>query len=331
MTILRKADAQEIVDHLETLKRQYAADPERKFWPQCLFHFTDVNNAAKILDIGYIYSRAELERRGIEIADAASPDVLHVTDRRVKEHVRLYFRPKTPTQYSNEGIRPKDKQKYGAHCPVPVMLLFDAKEILTRQSTCFSDANLAAAGTNVFSSADYFKKLPFDKIYHMGWQDYDDEVKRRRNAEVIVPTELDLTALKGIRCRSQADLETLRHLLSYDAFMNWHKILGVDSRRNLFDSRWLFVRQATLLADSLHLQFENVKLDERFHARLRVTSLRFDRQGEWEESVYQITNPLRFTVKGYADGYRAEFYLDGNLVYHGEYCGANEQEQGEFL
>ncbi len=228
MTVPRKADAQEIINHLDLFEREYAADQKRKNWPRFLFHFTDVNNAVKILDSGAIYSRAELKRRNIAIADAASPDVLQVTDDRYKEHVRLYFRPRTPTQYRNEGIRPIGKHELNSHCPVPVMMLFDANDILTRQSTCFSDGNLAAGGTNEYCNAEEFKKMPFEKIYHTGWQDYDDEVKRRRNAEVIIPTELDLSALKGIRCRSQADLETLRNLLSDAAVLKWQSILGVD-------------------------------------------------------------------------------------------------------
>ncbi len=73
-----------------------------------------------------LLSRRQLEKSGKLLTDIAGPEIIESTPDEWKRFVRLYFRPRTPTQYRNEGIRPKGSLKLGAHCPVPVIFLFDA-------------------------------------------------------------------------------------------------------------------------------------------------------------------------------------------------------------
>ena len=67
----RKSDADAIVAHLESLKMQDWIGKARAWWPDFLFHFTDARNAARILNTGRMYSRAELLRRSEMAVDSA--------------------------------------------------------------------------------------------------------------------------------------------------------------------------------------------------------------------------------------------------------------------
>jgi ssDNA thymidine ADP-ribosyltransferase DarT-like protein len=150
------------------------------------------------------------------ITDNASRPVMGHTLDKWKDYVRLYFRPRTPTQIRNEGIRPPTQQYLESHCPVPVFLLFDSVELLTRQETQFSDRSLAKTGTRAYDSAAAFIKLPFAKIYHNTafLPDQREDIVACRHAEVIVPRHLDLGALKYVWCRSQA--EKVLSFISWD-------------------------------------------------------------------------------------------------------------------
>ena len=94
------------------------------WWQKYVYHFTDVQNAARILTDGIIYCRAEAVRRGRMVVDNASPEIIAQTRTEFTRFVRLYFRPRTPTQFRNEGIRPRTARVLGSHCPVPILFLF---------------------------------------------------------------------------------------------------------------------------------------------------------------------------------------------------------------
>ena len=182
-----------------------------------MFHFTDINNAANILSEGLIWSRAELEKK--EFFDIASSEILSKTDEtdeEVKKYARLYFRPRSPMQYRNEGIRVVNNIQLDAHCPVPVYFLFEAIPILEKEDTEFSNGNLASSYSTRDKSVDFYMQIPFNKVYHdkslFGIDEIERyEIKRNRSAEVLIPKCLDLTYLREICCRSQAEYETLIH------------------------------------------------------------------------------------------------------------------------
>lgn len=137
----RKPDAARIEARLESLRQANWIGPARQWWPKYVFRFDDIQNAVRILQSGKVSCRA---KRG-EALETASQEVLGHTEETWKNHVRLYFRPRTPTQYQVEGFRPQGQfGSLQAHMPVPVFFLFDAKDILTRASTKFSNGNLAA-------------------------------------------------------------------------------------------------------------------------------------------------------------------------------------------
>ena len=186
----RKPDAARIEARLDGLRQASWIGPARQWWPKYVFRFDDIQNAVRILQSGKVSCRA---KRG-EALETASQEVLGHTEETWKNHVRLYFRPRTPTQYQVEGFRPKGQfGSLQAHMPVPVFFLFDAKDILTRASTKFSNGNLAAH-PEVGENADFFETIPFEKVYHDSWMSDGEKpnIKFHRHAEVVVPDELDL-------------------------------------------------------------------------------------------------------------------------------------------
>lgn len=202
-----KSDAEQFPLVLRDLARKYKLGAVRSRWLRFAFHLTDVRNAAAILRMGKVSCRADLESSGGIPFDIASPKVIAKTGHAVKDCVRMYFRPLTPTQYRWEGIRPKDRLWEGSHCPVPVFFLFDLPSILSLDDCSFSESNQAKLGFNqLFTTAEELSFFDFGKIFHM--DRLSDEEKRdiisHRNAEIIVKKELDLASLKYIYCRSVA-------------------------------------------------------------------------------------------------------------------------------
>src|SRR5690349_6275747 len=122
MTEAVKSDAQEIIAHIKALKSQPWLTKSQRWWPDYLFHFTDIQNALNILKHGFLLPRNKAKELKLMATDNASPDVISKTGGKWKNYVRLYFRPRTPTQYKNEGFRPLGQRELGgAHCPVPIV------------------------------------------------------------------------------------------------------------------------------------------------------------------------------------------------------------------
>ena len=132
-----KRDADQIAHFVEGLPRQCSLIGAREVWPKYLFRIDDVRNAAAILNRGAVLSRNRAAQLGVLKHDAAAPDVIGNSPDWIKEYVRFYFRPRTPTEYRSEGIRPIGEITMGAHRPVPVVLVFESLSILTATGTVF--------------------------------------------------------------------------------------------------------------------------------------------------------------------------------------------------
>ena len=202
-----KHDADQIRAVLDNLSQMdWVRRSERRWWPKFLCHYTDIRNAARILSSGYLYSRQRLEDTLRLPVSSGSNEVLAGTQSWLKDCVRLYFRPKTPTQYYAEGVKSAEtlqRSKFpDAHCPVPVFFLFDSAEILSREDSWFSDRGLASRNYQIMSTAQDLADLEWRKIYHTGPIDFsrpeESDIISRRNAEVVIPGYLDMKSLKWI-------------------------------------------------------------------------------------------------------------------------------------
>lgn len=227
-----------------------------------LYHFSDILNIVSILKMGKILSRDEAVQSGIMFNDNASNDVIVNTQHQYKKCARLYFRPKTPTQFHNEGfISAEEASKLNAHCPIPVMLLFDSAAVLQTNGVKVSNRHIASSDVEVSDDESFFQKLPFEDIYHdsplVGLEDWrKDEIIKRRHAEVLLPGTLPLTHLKFIVCRSEAELNTLKELLDPDTLETYQDKMKVDSKKYFFFMNRPFVKEVSFDYDKNRIRFE---------------------------------------------------------------------------
>jgi len=101
-----KPDAAQIRSFLKSLAQQnWLQRDERSWWPEFVFHYTDIRNAVRILSEGRLLSRTRAKANGkLEVSSGSSTELAD-TAPWVRDYVRLYFRPRTPTQFYAEGIQ----------------------------------------------------------------------------------------------------------------------------------------------------------------------------------------------------------------------------------
>ena len=319
MTIPRKANANDIKEHLRELKAQLWLGPARSWWPDYLFRFDNIDAAAAILNSGKVLSRATAHEHGLIATDSASPEVLAITSDHWKTYVRLYFRPKTPTQYSSEGFRPQGQYSHGAHCPIPIVMLFKASDILTREGTEFSIGNLAA-GAATGSDAAFLRRIPFDRVYHNKWFDSDDRdsIIFHRHAEVIIPDEMDLSALHIVGCRTQAEYESFLNLLQPNTQAQWADKIGIGTNVNLYFRYWTFVEQAELSNEKIIVQFNpSSKLPGPFKVSVSITEDASGKEYVWEQTSYMANGTLNLSLAElcHPEAYTVRLSLDDQLAY----------------
>lgn len=306
---------------------------ERRFWPRYAFHYTDIQNAVKILQRGSLYSREHLEHTNEIVVSSGSDEVLASTEARIKNCVRLYFRPKTPTQFWAEGVRTKanlSKSSFpDAHCPVPVFFLFDLAEVLSIPATEFSERGLGGQPHPTFKGADALESLDWAKIYHNGPLNMtqDRDIISYRNAEIVVPHKLDLGSLRYIYCRSVPELETLSHLLPDTLKVRYKGKLVSSLRSNLYYRKHTFLEDVRLSGPRISIQFA---LDTQsvgpFHFKAQffhfAEMLHEAKASEFYVTNDRISGHWQFTAP--VDDYEIRLYLDDALIYANEYSSEIE-------
>ena len=326
MTLRSESDVSVIRQHFDELRKQPWMDRARQWWPACLFHCTDITNVVSILRQGEIVSRNRITAAGQLPMDIASPDVIEGTDSRWPGYVRLYFRPKTPTQYNNEGFRPVGQQALNSHCPVPVYLIFDALAVLSRTDSCFSDGNLGSANANVYEDVSFLEQIPFDLVYHDTRFDRSerDQVVHHRNAEVLVPQRMGLESLRYIGCRSDAEYKTLLHLLPPGTRSRWVDKLGVTPNLQLFNRKWTFVEEVDMNTAKIVFRFNrNSFTPGPFDARCEIEITATGMKHQWRDAAYQCNQLLVVSLAnlGNPSDYTARLFLDDQLAYANRYQG----------
>lgn len=216
--------------------------PYRQHWPARLFRHEPLENAVKILQSGALLSRRDAAD-GIE-RDVAPANII-ASSAAARGSVRLYFRPKNPTQYHIEGIKKPHELYQGRHAPVLVIMIFQSEHILTQPGVEFSDGNMQSFDTATGSTEEEFQLVPFDLVYHEGAFDPHSargaDIIRRRCAEVLLPSPLQLPGnLQGVLCRSPAERATLLHLLG-DSANQWSDRIRVYAEPGLFESRYVYL------------------------------------------------------------------------------------------
>ncbi|MDQ1349754.1 MAG: hypothetical protein QG657_55 [Acidobacteriota bacterium] len=332
MSHMYKPGYEKIQEHIKTLEKQNWLTPVQKIWPRYLFHFTELSNVINILTGGALLSRELLKEKKISSIDIASPHIIEHTPQEWKNYVRLYFRPKTPTQYRNEGIRSKNEMTLDAHCPIPVMLVFDAFKVLVLESTYISNGNLCAQGVEVDNSVDFYLKLPFEFIYHdKGFSRLNEaeqnKIKFHRHAEVLIRDSLGLSFLEFICCRSNAEYQTLIHRLPENVQGKWSGKIRIDQKAFLFFCEWVYIKEVKLSSERIIFEF-NQRPSASFSARLEIEECQTNKQYLWEEKNFCPPGIKEFdlsTMK-HPECYKVSFFLDEHLAFQ----AVHREESGIF-
>ncbi len=264
--IERKPDATEIEQFVLSLAEGLRITDDRRHWPQWLFHTTDIDNAVSILANGNLLSRSKAQLDGVLRTDIASGQIVDQTRDEYRSCARLYFRPRTPTQYQNEGFRPRHQQSsLKAHSPVPIVFIFDSLSVLTRSDAMFTNGNASSGGVQMGSDVDFLRAIPFDLVYHDSAFTVEErrQIVFHRNAEVLIPERLELDRhMLWVFARSPAEMETLTSLLDREAqgllakyapliLTNTHRSKGLK----LFEKVWTFVERVTVAEGTLFIHF----------------------------------------------------------------------------
>lgn len=307
--------------------KQRVANDERRWWPNFLFHHTAIENVPSILASGALHSREWLREHAASYVDIAHEKVIRQTRTDIRNTVRLYFRPLTPTQYYVEGVQSRDqKTKYPElTTPCIVFLLFDALAILKRDDVRFSAGNLARANTPLLSGADNYRTLPWEQIYHTGSipSELTDEIVFHRSAEVVIPRQLDLSSLRHIVCRSPAEKETLLALLPTPTADKFADLITASARRTLFYNHHTYALKADLTTDAItiHVSPETQSLGP-FDLRITVTTLKGEFSRLDPGFIIDRRNPvIHIPLKRPLRSYDVKVELDANLLYLGSFDG----------
>ncbi|OHY76647.1 DarT ssDNA thymidine ADP-ribosyltransferase family protein [Priestia aryabhattai] len=296
----------------------------RKWWTNYIFHFTNINNAVEVLKQERLCSRNRALSEGLMVTDNASKDVIEKTEDKWKDYVRFYFRPRTPTQYHNEGFKTANQiETLNAHCPVPVFFLFDSLAMLSREDSYFTYGNLAR-NPDICYKGEEFRGMPFENVYHDQWH-YEDQITFNRHAEVIIPNECDLKSLKYIVCRSQAEKETLINLykdINGDGVGSYTVL--VKPSLHLFFRKWFYIEKVTLSAERIVFDFNKGELrDATYDLCCKLEKLDTGEVKIWRNENYNPASSLKLNFVEERPQYVLTVYINGHLAYKGEHCEDN--------
>lgn len=303
---------------------------KEKAYAQYIYHFTDIRNAASILNTGKILSRNKAKELNVMLNDNAAESVISGTGVHVKDYVRFYFRPKTPTQYRNEGIMSKteiENSDFKAHCPVPVFFLFNSWEILGLEEVYFSQETLARHySVDLYNSVTEFEQLPFDLIFH-NRSLYNNPNKSaiisHRHAEVVVKDEFTIDKLKYIYVRSLPEKEFLLSMLDPEIRIRYEEIILVDNKKNYFYGSRAYLIDSTIDSKSISLKFNPGNSDPEFEVRMEI----FDSEKgayTWGPKRIKLTDmPVIDLSKENLQHYGVNVFLDDIKIYQNRYDVVN--------
>ena len=290
----------------------------RRYWPECLFHHAPLENAVAILQTGMLRSRNDPDNALLR--DVAARDV-NAARAHAHNSVRLYFRPKPPTQYHIEGIRKAGECQFGdeTHAPVLVMFIVDAQRVLTLPHTQFCDRNMQRLDAVPGGNEAYFAQIPFASVYHEGPTGGDDMIPAHRCAEVLAASPLDLGhCLRAIFFRSEPERDTLLDMLGPERD-RWAERCYVSDALKVFEKRHSFVQEVGLSNEGVFFT-----LNRRFDGRGSAIRIAVRNELGQPEANFEHADLAATPQQGgrwiyyhpFPDGhYRIRIDIEGHLAY----------------
>lgn len=314
---------------------EFGLHPSKQWWVKYVYHFSNIDNIVNILEQGYLYSRNECIRRGLMQNENASKEIINQTEGNVRDCVRLYFRPKTPTQFYNEGFSTsEERKKYeSAHVPVPVFLAFRSYEILNLEDCYFSDGSLATHDFHLYKGFERYKTLDFKSIYHDESLNNENKgyILQKRQSEIAIQNRLSLDFLDLIWCRSNAEYVTLINLLHDRGISEkYRNKISVKQASNLFFMHHTYIDIVNMDMDSIAIYLKNVSNDGNIEMKviLKMGLIEYPKQVTLKAGEHYIYDMKKFrsNIERYG-GYKVEIYFcdktvdaqNNVLVYYGNW------------
>ncbi|PEZ55076.1 MULTISPECIES: DarT ssDNA thymidine ADP-ribosyltransferase family protein [Bacillus cereus group] len=309
-----------------------------EWWSKYIYHFSHITNIASILNNGLLKCRNKAKTISDKsLNDNASSEVIGGTEEKYKDYVRFYFRPLTPTQYHNEGVRAKNEiTNLGAHCPVPVFLLFDTA-MLDEPNVFFSYESLASHyRVPLHQGIKKLAEAPFNYIYHHESTHNLDgtQIRKHRHAEIVIKDQCDLQYLKKIVCRTKAEADTLKSLLDFFAFAEYSDMIcyigegtfDTKDPRTIFHGDYLKILEIQQSKSQLKVIFNKIdyhprNLDIRWLDEEGKVICNFVREN-YVVANNKRGNQLHLRLKNFPTGQgiiKVELKLDGHLIYCNEF------------
>lgn len=287
----------------------------RRHWPSRLFRHEVFENAVEVLRSRVLLSRNHAQQAMLR--DVAPEGIINLNNLAHK-FARLYFRPRTPTQYRIEGIRRADEIWNDRHAPVLYMLVFKSRALLSRPGVHFSRGNMQIADAEILDGDDAFHSLLFDKIYHEGaYSQEHADIKIWRCAEVLVDSPLVLDdALEAVVCRSDAERKSLLFALGPSSEI-WADKIRVMSQPGYFNAEFAFVESVDLASDGVKVIFHpRVKAPMSCSVKLSIVNHNnpMDRR-DFKEQQLDLRQRWRFPFDPKSADYLVEVFLEGELAY----------------
>lgn len=316
------------------LEKQYAEilniwakskDLRIPWWPKYVYHYTDIRNCMGILKSGELLSRNEAVSQHLMLNENANTEVIQHTHPEIKDAVRLYFRPLTPTQYRNEGYKTPDERVHNANVPVPVFLTFRSYKILAEPDCMFSEKGVnTRTGFHLCTKPEELACFDYRRIYSAGaFAPGDNETKEFRHAEVIIPNRHAIDDLENIWCRTPAEYQTLAYLMKKaDIFSKYSHCLGLKESSELFYKNGAFIHDVSIFPNRIivHLHTQNTNLELKFILSINgIQSVRsisrnsLSRTGD-AEIRFDITDSTLIKIKN-ADTCTFEIDFDDIMMY----------------
>jgi hypothetical protein len=305
----------------QSLKEQFKVGYQH-WWSDFIFHYSNINNICSILNNGILYSRKKANELNLMLNDNANDNVISNTREDYTNYARFYFGAKTPTQYSNEGIKPKAQITNNAHCPVPVFLLFDFVKILSIEGVLFSNGNVASHNAEIYNNIQNLHNLEFNYIYDrktLPNDNYKKHIMYCRQAEVLISDSLDniFDYLKYICVRSQAEKDTLLYGLNEEIKNIVENKIVIYNHDGLFYRRYLYLNQVKMLKDN-EITFEFHQTNQNDYKVQIIVIDNFNNQEIFNKiGVIKIPKQLSVNLpsKNYLQGLYVKVFIDDNIIY----------------
>lgn len=158
-----------------------------------LYHFTDRDNLASIIQHGGLYSWKDCEERGISITKPGGGGKGSLSwgldqSKKLEHYTRVSFTRNHPMMY----VAMKENRISN-----PVVLEIDV-EVIYEADTLFADCNATRNDVNIGQTLEDFKRIHFEKVKRLNHFDLDESEQKYYQAEVLIKHCIPLKAITNI-------------------------------------------------------------------------------------------------------------------------------------